>query len=82
MFSLSWKFDGTQLATVSRDNKVRIFEPRSKVSPMQVKNKICFFAILLIPLTAGDLERIGPKLRDNEHSTGYFFNVWSMLFRP
>ncbi|KAJ7357667.1 Coronin-7 [Desmophyllum pertusum] len=35
VFSLSWKTDGTKLATVSRDNKVRIFDPRSQVSPLQ-----------------------------------------------
>lgn len=35
VFSLSWKSDGTQLATVSRDNKVRVFEPRSKASALQ-----------------------------------------------
>jgi len=35
VFSLSWKSDGTQLATVTRDNKVKIFDPRSQVSPVQ-----------------------------------------------
>lgn len=35
VFSLSWKPDGTRLATVSRDNKIRIFDPRSQVSPLQ-----------------------------------------------
>jgi len=36
VFSLNWKADGTKLATVSRDNKVRIFDPRSQVSPLEV----------------------------------------------
>ncbi|KAL9973088.1 hypothetical protein ACROYT_G019500 [Oculina patagonica] len=35
VFSLCWKTDGTKLATVSRDNKVRIFDPRSQVSPIK-----------------------------------------------
>ncbi|XP_020609841.1 coronin-7-like [Orbicella faveolata] len=35
VFSLNWKADGTKLATVSRDNKVRIFDPRSQVSPLE-----------------------------------------------
>ena len=50
MFSLGWKSDGTQLATVSRDSKIRIFDPRSQVSSIQVLNKICdlFFLLLVI----------------------------------
>lgn len=35
VFSLSWKPDGTKLATVSRDNKIRIFDPRSQLFPLQ-----------------------------------------------
>ena len=34
---MSWKSDGTQLASVSRDGKVRLFDPRAKESPLQVK---------------------------------------------
>ncbi|XP_074621834.1 coronin-7-like [Acropora palmata] len=35
IFSLSWKSDGTQLASLSRDHKVRLYDPRLKVSPLQ-----------------------------------------------
>ncbi|XP_068701404.1 coronin-7-like isoform X1 [Montipora foliosa] len=35
VFSMSWKSDGTQLASVSRDGKVRLFDPRAKESPLQ-----------------------------------------------
>ena len=33
---MAWKSDGTQLATVSKDSKVRVHDPRSQVSPIQV----------------------------------------------
>ena len=35
---MAWKSDGTRLATVSKDSKVRVYDPRSQVSPMQVSN--------------------------------------------
>ncbi|XP_067912776.1 coronin-7-like [Heterodontus francisci] len=35
IFSLSWSPDGQQLATVSKDGKVRVYDPRHSVNPMQ-----------------------------------------------
>uniref|UniRef100_UPI00398F0BE6 coronin-7-like n=1 Tax=Pristiophorus japonicus TaxID=55135 RepID=UPI00398F0BE6 len=35
IFSLSWSPDGQQLATVSKDGKVRMYNPRRSVNPVQ-----------------------------------------------
>ncbi|XP_043567419.1 coronin-7-like [Chiloscyllium plagiosum] len=35
IFSLSWSPDGQQLATVSKDGKVRLYDPRHSVNPVQ-----------------------------------------------
>ncbi|XP_041062186.1 coronin-7-like [Carcharodon carcharias] len=35
IFSLSWRPDGQQLATVSKDNRVRVYDPRRSVHPVQ-----------------------------------------------
>eukprot|EP00061_Rhincodon_typus_P018264 g47368.t1 len=35
IFSLSWSPDGQQLATVSKDGKVRVYDPRRSVNPVQ-----------------------------------------------
>ncbi|GCB71518.1 hypothetical protein scyTo_0001608 [Scyliorhinus torazame] len=35
IFSLSWRPDGQQLATVSKDGKIRVYDPRHSVNPLQ-----------------------------------------------
>lgn len=35
VLSMAWKSDGTRLATISKDSKVRVYDPRSQVSPIQ-----------------------------------------------
>lgn len=40
IFSLAWSPDGKQLATVCKDGRVRVYDPRSSPLPLQV-SKLC-----------------------------------------
>ena len=44
---MAWKSDGTRLATISKDSKVRVYDPRSQVSPIQVSNNNVMYFFLL-----------------------------------
>ena len=54
---MAWKSDGTRLATISKDSKVRVYDPRSQVSPIQVSNNnvMYFFRLFFQSIGLKDL---------------------------
>jgi len=38
LFAMAWSCDGTKIATLGRDETIKIYEPRSSTSPIKVRN--------------------------------------------
>ncbi len=51
IFDLSWSPDGKQCATVCKDGKIRIYDPRKSVTPVAVSHAEIYFSLLIICLT-------------------------------